>query len=87
MYHIYYVLEPWNSNHQQVEAGQEGGLETGRVRAGDGREAGGDGVGCGSHARAAGVRRMRDVKFYDDFLGPFLSYQKSELKNIDYLLF
>ena len=80
MYHIYYVLEPWNSNHQQVEAGQGGGLETGRVRAGDGREAGGDGVGCGSHARAGGVRRMRDVKFYDDFFRPFFKLSKIRTK-------
>ena len=48
-----------------------GGQEPGRIRAGDGREAGGDGSGCGSHWSAGGGRRMRDVKFFNDFLVPF----------------
>ena len=39
------------------------GREPGRIRAGDGREAGGDGSGCRSRARAGGGRRMRDIKF------------------------
>ena len=38
-----------------------GGQESGRIRAGYGREAGGDGSGCGSHTRAGGGRKMRDV--------------------------
>ena len=29
-----------------------GGREPGRIRVGGGQEAGGDGTGCGSHARA-----------------------------------
>ena len=45
--------------------------EPGRIGAGDGREAGGDGAGCGSHAKAGGGRRMRDIKFFNDFLVPF----------------
>ena len=32
--------------------GGTGGREPGRIRAGGGREAGGGGTGCGSHARA-----------------------------------
>ena len=40
---------------------------------GDGQEAGGDGAGCGSHVRARGGRRMRDIKFFGDFLVSFLS--------------
>ena len=50
-----------------------GGREPGRIRAGNGRKAGGDGSGCGSHARAGGGRRMRDIKVFNDFLVPFLS--------------
>ena len=49
------------------------GREHGRIRAGDGPKAGGDGSGSGSHARAGGGRRMRDIKFFNDFLVPFLS--------------
>ena len=48
-----------------------GGREPGRIGAGSGREAGGDGAGCGSHVRAGGGRRMRDIKFFNDFLVPF----------------
>ena len=48
-----------------------GGREPGRIRAGGGREAGADGAGCGSHVRAGGGRRMRDIKFLNDFLVPF----------------
>ena len=33
----------------------------------------GDGSGCGSHARAEGGRIMRNIKFFNDFLVPFLS--------------
>ena len=43
------------------------------MRAGDEREAGRDGSGYGSHARAGGRRRMTDIKFFNDFLVPFLS--------------
>ena len=39
--------------------------------AGGGREAGGDGAGCGSHVRAGGGRRMGNIKFFNDFLVPF----------------
>ena len=39
--------------------------------AGGGREAGGDGARCGSHVRAGGWRRMRDIKLFNDFLVPF----------------
>jgi hypothetical protein len=52
-------------------SGETGGREPGKIRAGGGREAGGDGAGCGSHARAGGGRRMRDDKFFNDFLVPF----------------
>ena len=45
-----------------------GGQEPGRIRAGGGREAGGDGAGCGSHVRAGGRRR---IKLFNDFLVPF----------------
>ena len=51
--------------------GGQGGWESGRIRAGGGREAGGDGAGCGSHVRAGGGRRMRDIKFLNDFLVSF----------------
>ena len=47
------------------------GREPGRIGAGGGREAGGDGAGCGSHVRAGGRRRMRDIKFFNDFLVSF----------------
>ena len=50
-----------------------GERELGRMRAGDGREAGGDRSGCWSHARAGGRIRMTDIKFFNDFLVPFLS--------------
>ena len=45
-----------------------GGREPGRIRAEGGREAGGGGTGCGSHARAGGRRRMKDIKFFSAFL-------------------
>ena len=38
--------------------------EPGRIGAGGGREAGGDGAGCGSHVKAGDGRRMRDIKFF-----------------------
>ena len=41
----------------------KGGQEPGRIRAGGGREAGGGGPRCGSHARAGGRKRMKDIKF------------------------
>ena len=44
------------------------GAEPERIRAGDGREAKGDGTGCGSHASAEGRKRMRNIKFFYDFL-------------------
>ena len=44
-----------------------GGREPGR-KVGSGREAGGGGTGCGSHARAGGRRRMKGIKFFNDFL-------------------
>ena len=40
-----------------------GWREPRRIGAGGGREAGGDGAGCG--------KRMRDIKFFNDFLVPF----------------
>ena len=47
-----------------------------------------NGVGCRNHAREEAGRRMRDIKFFIDFLVCFLAkYQKSEPKNIDYFLF
>ena len=49
----------------------DGGREPGRIGAGGGRKAGGDGAGCASHVRAGGGRRMRDIKFFNDFLVPF----------------
>ena len=45
-----------------------GERKPGRIRAGDEREAGGGGAGCGSHARAGSRRRMKDIKFFNDFL-------------------
>ena len=33
-------------------SGGTGGREPGKIRTGGGREAGGDGAGCGSHVRA-----------------------------------
>ena len=32
---------------------------------------GGRWAGSGSHVRAGGGRRMRDIKFFNDFLVPF----------------
>ena len=32
-----------------------------------GRWTGEGGTGCGSHARAGGRRRMKDIKFFNDF--------------------
>ena len=45
-----------------------GEWEPRRIWAGGGREAGGSGTGCGSHARAGGRRRIKDIKFFNDFL-------------------
>ena len=53
----------------QVEG--TGGREPGNIGVGDGREAGGGGAGCGSHVKAGGGKRMRDIKFFNDFLVPF----------------
>ena len=65
-----------------------GGREPGRIRAGGAREAGEGGTGCGSHARAGSRKTMKDIKFLNDFLVCFwANYQKSEPKNIRYLLF
>ena len=38
----------------------DGGQEPGRIRAGSGQEAGGGGMGCKSHARVGGRRRMKN---------------------------
>ena len=46
-----------------------GGQEPRRIGARSGREAGG--AGCGSHVRAGGGRRMRDIQFFNDILVPF----------------
>ena len=43
--------------------------------------------GMRDHVRTGGGRRMRDIKFFNDFLVLFKQTQKSEPKNIDYLLF
>ena len=58
-----------------------GGREPGRIGAGGGREAGGDGAGCGSHVRAGGGRRMRDIKFFNDFFVPFYLLQTIKNQN------
>ena len=42
-----------------------------RIGAGGGWEAGGDGALCGSHVRAGGGRRMRNIKLFNDILVPF----------------
>ena len=67
--------EPKTCNFQQVCCHlvwrRTGGRELGSIGAGGGREAGGDGAGCGSHVRAGGGKRMRDIKFFNDFLVPF----------------
>ena len=47
-----------------------GRREPGRIGAGGAREAGGDRAGCGSYVKAGGGRRMRDIKFFNDFLVP-----------------
>ena len=54
-----------------------GRREPGRIGAGGRREVGekrekteGE-AGCGSHVRAGGGRRMRDIKFFNDFFVPF----------------
>ena len=68
----------------------EGDRGTGTREKKDGRWAGsgGGGTGCGSHARAGGSRRMKNIKFFNDFLVCFgANYQKSEPKNIHYLQF
>ena len=47
------------------------GREPRRIGAGGGREARGDEAGCGSHVRVGDGRRMRYIKFFNDFLVPF----------------
>ena len=47
------------------------GAGTRENRGGRWAEAGGDGAGCGSHVRAGGGKRMRDIKYFNDFLVPF----------------
>ena len=78
-YYIYLVLLHLSG------VGRGAGLAA-RIRARHGRKAGGDGAGCGSHARAGGGRRMRAIKIFNDFLVPFVS-ELSKPKNIDYSLF
>ena len=63
-----------------------GGREPGRIRAGARRDTGDGGTGCGSHARAEGRRRMRDIKFFNDFFGLFLS-KLSKIRTKEYSLF
>ena len=46
--------------HEVSSGGGQGGGNPGR-------EARGDGAGCGSHVRVGGGRRMRDIKFFNDF--------------------
>ena len=60
------------------------GREPRRIGARGGREEGGDGAGCGSHVRAGGGRRMRDIKFfnYNDFLVPFKQTIKNQNQRI-----
>ena len=57
--------------HNTLQWRGTGRREPGRREARGGQEAGGDGAGCGSDVRAGGGRRMRDVKFFNDFLVPF----------------
>ena len=58
------------------------------MRAGHGRKTGQHETACTRHTRAEGKRRMRDIKFFNDLLVLCeANYQKSEPKNIDYLLF
>ena len=47
-------------------AERDRGREPGRVGAGGGREAAGNGAGCGNHVRV-GRGRMRDIKIFNDF--------------------
>ena len=51
-----------------------GGREPGKIRGGDAREMG-EGARCGSHTRARGGRRMRDINIFNDFIVPFFSKQ------------
>lgn len=51
--------------------GRAEGQKPKRIRADGGRETGRDRVRCGIRARAGRGTRMRDVKFFDDFLAPF----------------
>ena len=57
-----------NINAERLLWRGTGRRELGQKRTGGGREAGGGGTGCGSHARAEGRRRMKDIKFFNDFL-------------------
>ena len=61
-----------------------GGREPGRIRAGARRDTGDGGTGCGSHARAEGRRRMRDIKFFNDF---FWSVSEQTIKNQNQRIF
>ena len=64
-------VESKNSRVESKKWRGTGGREPGRIGAGGGREAGGDGAGYGSHLRAGSGRRMRDIKYFNDFLVPF----------------
>ena len=55
------------NGRQLVEGDREAGTQENR----GGRWAGSDGVGCWSQVTAGGRRRMRDIKFFNDFLVPF----------------
>ena len=68
MFHLFSIR---NYRNLYVNGKQPGRREPGRIGAGGGRDAGGDGAGCGGHVRAGGGRRMRDIKFFNDFLVPF----------------
>ena len=49
------------------------GAGTWEDKGGSGWEAGGDGAGCGSHARAESGRKIRDIMFFNDFLVSYLT--------------
>ena len=53
-----------------LSGGGQGGAETRENRSGRWAGSGRDGAECGSHVKAGGGRRMRDIKFFDDFLVP-----------------
>ena len=63
---FFMVVFPFVSRLPILWRGAEG-REPERIRAGGGPEAGGHGAGCGSHVRAGGGRRMRDIKFLMTF--------------------